>query len=99
MPLSLASRKINESTRKDLGMVAGVVCSCCRSRCGSGWSCSPPVGGQRCGAEGAALRLKYPPRTRFGPCDGYAGELSIGFCAFLSAFPLHASPLFHLLTK
>lgn len=59
LPFSLASLKINESTRKDLGMFANLLLGAlgsCSLLVASACSCWD--GGQRSGAEGAQQRLK-----------------------------------------
>lgn len=63
-PLSFASLKIKESTRKDLGMFAKktkkTCCSVCLKleSCVAASDCSPRDGGQQSGAEGAPRLLK-----------------------------------------
>lgn len=60
-PLSLASLKIKESTRKDLGMFANLLVSVVEIEASASFvvsACSPRDCGQRSGAEGAQPLLK-----------------------------------------
>lgn len=110
--LSLVSLRIRESTRNERGMSAArwvqsmgagwIVSSvlCLQRVLSPSWEVS-----RECSVRNGCWPLVWcwncTPSSYIArpPCDGYDSALNSLFVPFLLAFPLHASSLFHLLTK